>query len=195
MIRKIIVLLGINFILSIIIISCDYGFCKDVDYYDFSKVEFQIKNTNPIDSADSLVFKIRQLDTHYMSEIFPPLSPLKATYALNCDYGWNGMKIPLTKIEITSDSDFNDSHRAHELLNDLIIVGLRKDENLIHSAYEYIKFDSVSFERLLPREDFLDPEFYIAEHPTLDMSHKLTIKIFKSNRDTIVAESVQIIWK
>jgi hypothetical protein len=33
---------------------------------------------------------------------------IESTYGLNCDYGWNEMKIPLTKIEITSNSYFNE---------------------------------------------------------------------------------------
>lgn len=195
MIRKLIALLGIIFVLFIIGNSCDYGFCKDVDYYDFSKVEFYIRNINPIDNADSLEFKIRQLDTHYMANSCKSMNFIQNTYALNCDYGWNGMKIPLTKIEITSNSDFNSLHLANDLLNDLILVKVLNRDDEYHPVYEYITFDSVEFEKLLPRENFLDPEFFIFEHPTMDLTHRLTVKIFKSNGDSIVAESEQIDWK
>ncbi len=195
MIRKIMILVGIYFIIILVVNSCDYGACKDIDYYDFSKVHIQIKNTNTIKSQDSLIFEIKQLDTRYMAQKRVKFNIIKETYALNCEFGWNGMKIPLSKIEITSSSDFNEEHPANSLLNDLIIVKILEDPNKYHSDYHFEKFDSVEFERLLPREDFLNPDFYIAEHPTLDLAHRLTVKIFKSNGDTIVAESEQIFWE
>lgn len=194
MIRKTLILVGVYVLLIGVINSCDSGFCKDVDYYDFSEVQIQIMNSNTIESSDSLIFTIRQLDTRYMAQNQKKLNLLKTIYALNCDYGWNGMKIPLIRIEITSDSDFNEDYPANSLLNDLVIVKVLYDVNLINSDYEFKKFDSCNFDKLLPREGFLNPDFYIAEHPTIDLTHQLTVKIFKSNGDLIIAESEEIFW-
>jgi hypothetical protein len=193
-IRKILILTGVYILFIVVVNSCDYGICKDVDYYDFSEVKIQIKNSNTIESQDSLIFKINQLDTRYMAQKRIEFNFIKSTYALNCDYGWNGMKIPLTKIEISSNSDFNEDHLANTSLNDLIIVKILEDPNKFHSEYHFEKFNSVEFEKLLPREDFLNPDFYIAEQPTMEFNHRLTVKIFKSNGDIIVAESEGIFW-
>ena len=195
MIRKIFILIGAYILLILIVQSCDYGFCKDVDYYDFSEIQVRIKNLTTIEMSDSLNFEIRQLDTRYMAQNCNKKNLIKTTYALNCDYGWNGMKIPLTKIEITSNSNFNEDHPANSLLNDLVIVKVLEDPNKFHSEYHFEKFDSVGFEKLLPREDFLNPDFYIVEHPTIDLTHRLTVKIFKSNGDIIITESEQIFWE
>ena len=51
------------------------------------------------------------------------------------------------------------------------------------------------FEKLMPREDFLNPDFFIVEHPTIDLTHRLTVKIFKSNGDKIITVSEQIFWE
>lgn len=187
-------LAGIYFILILVVNSCDYGFCKDVDYYDFSEVQIQIKKSNTLESQDSLIFKINQLDTKYMAQKNIEFNIIKSAYALNCDYGWNGMKIPLTKIEITSNSDFNKDHPANSILNDLIIVKILEDPNIFHSEYHFEKFDSVAFEKLLPRVENFNPEFYIVDSPTIDSTHRLKIKIFKSNGETITAESEEIYW-
>ena len=195
MIKKIMILAGIYFILILVVNSCDYGVCKDVDYYDFSEVQIQIKNSNTIESQDSLIFKINQLDTRYMAQKRIEFNIIKSTYALNCDFGWNGMKIPLTKIEITSNSDFNEEHPANTLLNDLIIIKILEEPNKFHSEYHFEKFDSVAFETLLPRIDYLNPDFYIVEHPTIDLTHRLTVKIYKSNGDILITESEQIFWE
>lgn len=193
-IRKILIPIGVYFLLIIIVNSCDYGFCKDVDYYDFSGVQIQIKSSNTIESQDSLIFKINQSGTRYMAQKQIDFNFIKSTYALNCDYGWNGMKIPLTKIEISSNSDFDEDHPANTSLNDLIMVRILEDPNKFHSAYHFEKFDSVGFDKLLAREDFLNPDFYITEQPTMELSHRLTVKIFKSNGDIILAESEEIFW-
>ena len=194
MIRKILILAGVYFILALIVNSCDYGFCKDVEYYDFSEIQIQVENSNTIESQDSLIFKINQLDTRYMAQKLIEFNIIKSTYALNCDYGSNGMKIPLTKIEITSNSDFDEEHPANTLLNDLIIVKILEDPNKFHSEYHFEKFDSVAFEKLLPRVENFNPDFYIVDHPSIDSTHRLKIKVFKSNGETIMAESEEIYW-
>lgn len=56
-----------------------------------------------------------------MAQNYNNPSLIKESYALECDYEWNGMKIPLTKIEITSSADFNEVYPANTLLNDLIL--------------------------------------------------------------------------
>lgn len=193
-IRKILILAGVCFLTIVVVNSCDSGFCKDVDYYDFSEVQIQIRNSNTIALSDSLNFRIIQPDTRYMARKRHGFNLINTCYALNCEYGWNGMKIPLTKIEITSSSDFNEDHPANSLLNDLILVKIKEDPNKFNSDFHFEKFDSVEFEKILPRDDFLNPDFYIAEHPDIDFTHKLTIKIFKSNGDIIVAESEKINW-
>jgi hypothetical protein len=134
MVRKLVILVAAYLILGIN--SCDRGFCKDVDYYDFSKVQIRIKNSKIIGQLDSLNFEINQLDTRYMAINRYQFNLMESAYALPCDYGWKGMKIPLVKIEITSDSDFNEDYPANTLLNDLIIVKLRKDNN--HYPPEYL---------------------------------------------------------
>ncbi|RLD59311.1 MAG: hypothetical protein DRJ05_06610 [Bacteroidetes bacterium] len=194
MIRKIMILAGIYFILILVVNSCDYGFCKDVEYYDFSEVQIQIENSNTIELQDSLIFNINQLDTRYMAQMRSKFNIIKSTYALNCDYGSLGMKIPLTKIEITSNSDFNQEHPANTPLNDLVIVKILEDPNKFNSDYHFEKFDSVEFDKLLPRVENFNPDLYIVEHPTIESTHRLKIKIFKSNGEIIMAESAEIHW-
>jgi len=195
MTKKLLTIILSCFSILLIVQSCDSGYCKDVDFYDFSQVQIYIKKSTSIETNDSLNFEIPQLDTRYMAQNHPKLELINTVYALNCDYGWNGMKIPLTKIEITSNADFNEDHPKNTLLNDLIIAKVVIDDESYNREYEFKMFDKVRFERILPREYTLNPDFYIVEKPSLEQTHQLTIKIFKSNGDIITAKSEEIFWE
>jgi len=115
--------------------------------------------------------------------------------ALSCEEGWAGMKIPLTKIEITSNSDFNDDCPANTLLNDLVIIRISTSDDYYDYSPEYLKLNDIELVKFMNPQNFYMADLFIIQRPTKAKEHKLTVKLFKSNGDTITAQSNIINWK
>jgi len=120
---------------------------------------------------------------------------IQTVSALGCEEGYAGMKIPLTKIEITSDSDFSDDYPANTILNDLVTIVLNTADDYYGSNYEYLKLNNIALDKFMNPQNQYMANLYIAERPTKEKEHKLTIKLFKSNGEIITAASNILVWK
>jgi hypothetical protein len=164
-----------------IITSC-FDQCDKYQYYDFDQIS--IVPINPVVAiADSLTFRI-DTDGKFVASNdlqFNMMSTANAT--IDCDKGWGGLKFPINKIEVTSDSDFNAEFPANTILNEIIMLRKWTTDN------DYILTTVNNIDK---GQDWT--WMFIKERPTLSKSHKLTIKLFKSNGDIITGTSDLIEW-
>lgn len=164
--------------------SCLDKICEDKKYFDFNTMTINVEST-AIRANDSLSFHIRAMDGCYLGFNMPKFNLISSAYAFNCDEGWGGLKYPLTKIEITSDSDFNNNHPANSILNGLISVDAWIEES---REIKNMKLDEVSI------TDNFESQMYISEIPTISKEHILTIKLYKSDGKVIESKTDKIIW-
>ncbi len=177
-----------------IIQSCDLHYCENVDYYDFTNI--RINEINPIiELNDSLDFRIEAFNLGWMAQNQSKFKLIQTVSALGCKEGYAGMKSPLTKIEITSDADFNDDYPANTLLNDLVIIFLNTADDYYGHKYEYLNLNSIDLVKFLNPQNQYMANLVIVERPTKEKDHKLTIKLFKSNGDIVTAVSNRFVWK
>ena len=193
MIKKgIILIIGYYFIG--IIQSCDLHYCEDVDFYDFSKIEL-VEVNSEIELNDTLNIWVHAHNLDWMAQNQFKFDMIQTISALGCESGWAGMKFPLTKIEITSNSDFNDDYPANTLLNELITINLCTAEDYYDCNIEYLKLNNIDLVKFMNPQNQYMADLFIVERPTKEKEHKLTIKLFKSNGDIILAESNKLIWE
>ena len=167
-----------------ILASCLDKICEDKKYFDFNTMIINIESTTILQS-DSLSFHIRTPDGYYLGFNMPKFSLISSAYAFDCDEGWGGLKYPLTKIEITSDSDFNDNLPANFVLNGLISIDAWIEET---REVKNMKLDDVII------TDNFQSQMYISERPTISKEHILTIKLYKSDGKVIESKTDKIIW-
>lgn len=177
-----------------VIQSCDLNYCKDVDYYDFSSMSI-IEQDSVVEIEDSLNIRIQASNLDWMAQNHSNFSIIPNSYALSCEYGWAGMKSPLTKIEITSDADFNKDYPAHTLLNDLITIDLCIAEDYYGYDRKYLKLNEIDLMKFMNPQNQYMANIFVVERPTKSLEHKLSIKLFKLNGDIISAETNSIVWK
>lgn len=170
--------------------SCDRNLCKDIlDYYDFSEIHWDVEeSTLNILETDTLNFTLKT-EIEYLAHQHS-FNLFSSAYALSClEHGNQGMKFPMTKIEITSNSDFDENHPAGAVLNDIIYiiktvgepVTKLMDEFAFESIFTSVQGDRTSF--LLPTQ------------PDVASEHVFTMKVYKSNGDIVSSESEIIIWE
>jgi len=193
MIKKGIILI-IGYYLIAIIQSCDLHYCEDVDFYDFSNIEI-VKVNSVIELNDTLNIQIQANNLNWMAQNQLKFNIIQTVSALACEAGWAGMKFPLTKIEITSNSDFNDDYPANTLLNELVTINLCTAEDYYECNNEYLKLNNIDLVKFMNPQNYYMADLFIVERPTKEKEHKLTIKLFKLNGDTIIAETNILIWK
>ncbi|MEN8249384.1 MAG: hypothetical protein ABFS32_10670 [Bacteroidota bacterium] len=181
--KKTLTVLAIFGALSILS-SCLDKICEDKKYFDFNTMNIYIESTEIL-LNDSLSFHIRATDGYYLGFNMSNFSLFSSTYAFDCDEGWGGLKYPLTKIEITSDSDFNDNYPANSLLNGLVSIDAWIEET---REIKNMKLDNVSI------SDNFESQMYISERPTISNEHTLTIKLYKSDGKVIESKTDKIIW-
>lgn len=174
--------------------SCDLHYCEDVDFYDFMKIEINEINPN-IELYDTLNIRIQAYDLDWMAQNQFKFDMIQTVSALACESGWAGMKFPLTKIEITSDCDFNDDYPSNTLLNELVTINLCTAEDYYECNNEYLKLNNIDLVKFMNPQNHYMADLFIVERPTKEKEHKLTIKLFKSNGDTIIAESNMLMWE
>lgn len=167
-----------------IISSCLDKICEDKKYFDFNKMKVNVASTEIL-SSDSLSFHIRATDGYYLGFNMPKFSLITSAYAFDCDEGWGGLKYPLTKIEITSDSDFSESYPANSILNELVSINAWIEET---KEIKNAKLDSVII------TDNFESQMYISKRPTISKEHILTIKLYKSDGKVIESKTDKITW-
>ena len=134
---------------------------------------------------DSLSFHIDPTDGYFLGLNMPKFNFISSGYALDCDEGWGGLKYPLTKIEIISDSDFNENYPANTILNGLVTIDAWIEES---REVKNMRFDDANIS-----DNFMS-HMYISQRPTISNEHILTIKLYKSGGKVIEAKTDQLIW-
>jgi len=165
--------------------SCFEKRCSNFQYYDFNIAHVDLRN-KIVTLSDSLVFQILIDDTKFMgfnqsnSILIPTASAM-----MDCDKGWDGMKYPITKIEITSCSDFSTDYPAGSLLNDIVTAYTWLEGN----SYQYIPLNDLELSKRF------QSRMHISPRPSLSQDHVLTFRLHKSNGEVISFESENIHWQ
>jgi|SRR5690554_4049460 len=178
-------ILVVFFTLNLVsLISC-FEHCKDYEFYDYKNIKVVVQNPFVMVN-DSLSFGINYVDTEYLSNTNMNFNFGNNLYAaIDCDKGYGGDKYPLTRIKITSDSNFNDNFPANSELNEIISIrGINSDGNYV--------LGKVS--------DFIPSEInlgymFLSIRPENNENQKITIEIEKSNGEILSATSEQISWE
>ncbi len=191
--RKVIILLIGYYILGLIQ-SCDLHYCEDVDYYDFNNISITVLDSI-IETNDSLHFILQASDVNWLAQCQGNFSIFQNSYALGCNGGWAGMKIPLTKIEVTSNADFSDDYPANTILNDLITIDLCTADEYYDCDRKRLNLKDIHLKNFMNPQNLYMAKLFITERPTEAKEHKFTFKLYKSDGSIITSESKKIVWK
>ncbi len=191
--RKLTILLIGYYILGLIQ-SCDLHYCEDVDYYDFNNMSITVVDSI-INTEDSLHLILRASDLNWSAQFQDNFSIFQNSYALGCKEGWAGMKIPLTKIEITSNADFSDDYPANAILNDLITIDLCTADEYYDCDRKCLNLNDIDLKNFMNPQNLYQANLFIIERPTEAKEHKFTFKLYKSDGSIITSESEKIVWK
>ncbi|MEM7511092.1 MAG: hypothetical protein AAF388_09185 [Bacteroidota bacterium] len=181
--RKSILLLLTVFILSLI----DACICRDSKYLDFDEITI-IVDEPAISQGDSLVLFLEPLDVRYVGQASPAFSLFSSTYAaIDCDYGWGGLKFPLSSVSIRSNQDFNANFPAGTELNELFFL----------DTYIY---EAPGDERIKPLaevdlDNLISSELILREFPTAAKEHIFRIELIREKGDTLTAFSPKVTWE
>ena len=181
MTKQIAIILGL--LITIEIVTSCFDHCDRYKYFDFDSIS--ITPMNPIVAVDdSLTLRIDKPDGRFIAARIRLNMITTAYAAVDCDKGWGGFKFPISKIKVTSDSDYSDNLPANSILNEIVIIRKWKtgNEYELTNLYDIDGGDSWSW-------------MYISERPTLSKLHRFTIKLYKSNGDIIIGTSDQIQWE
>jgi len=189
------IILLIGYFVLVIIQACDRNFsCEGGEFFDFTGVTLTAKNSN-IEAGDSLHLEINSQNLYFMAENHCNFQLISNSYALSCDDGWAGAKFPFTKIEITSDFNFNENYPANSLLNDIVIVDLCTDDDAYPCYNELLNLSEIDLKFFMSKRNGYFANIYIKERPTSGAEHKFRIKLYKENGDVLTAESGNVIWE
>ncbi len=163
------------------LLSC-FNKCRSFRYFDYNGIRINVHNAI-VDKGDSLLLGINYEGARFLSEMNFDFGNLLHAQ-IDCDKGSGGDKYPLTRIKITSNSDFNAEFPANSSLNELVSVYGRNLKG------EYV-FGKVN--------DFLPSEInsgylYMSQRPDIINTHKFTIEIERSDGQIMSATSEQILW-
>lgn len=159
--------------------------CRSVKYYDFSGMTVQVSSPT-LAPTDTLRITLSAVDIQYMAYNLPKLGFDEAN-ALSCDDGWGGMKYPFNAFEITSTAHFNEAYPANEDLSALFQIR----RFIGNGQFDLIPLQDANFSEIRT----LDMELILPISPTLDKSHRFTIKMVKSNQEEIVVETDVVSWQ
>ena len=177
-VKVIIILIGIFTIQFIS--SC----CKGFEYYDFTTMD-AVLLTDTVGQDSSFEIELSAKDLFYLSTDFLDLG-FVSTLATSCNKGYNGMKFPFEKIEITSNADFNDEYKVNSNLFELFEIKQYKTLGQV----EYVKLSDVILEEIFG--DFI--ELRLSQRPMASLKYNFTFKFTKSNKEEIIVETGEITW-
>ena len=98
---------GLAILIGIFLIQFISSCCKNVKYYDFSEMTYEVSNTI-IEQDDILSIELLAIDLEFVASNLNKFA-FSNVIAFDCDDGWGGMKHPIERIEIRSNTDFNDA--------------------------------------------------------------------------------------
>ncbi len=177
------------FVIWISAISCILmyeGCCgrPDFPYQEITNIDLYLTK-NQLHNSDSL--KIQIIPTQFKYHAFKT-GLISSAFAWECESdGYLGIKVKFTKIEITSNQDFDDKHSAGAALNDLFFIKSSYEKN-VNPLNNGASVDSLV--RFLVRGDFLITD----KKPSINLTHQLTIRIQNEN-NTHVSSTVNVSWQ
>ncbi|MEM8902020.1 MAG: hypothetical protein AAGC85_28185 [Bacteroidota bacterium] len=181
--RKSILLLLTVFVISLI----NACICQDSKYLDFDGITIVVDE--PIVSqGDSLILFLEPLDARFIGQTGPVFSLFSSAYAaIDCDYGWGGLKFPISSVSISSDQDFHTDYPAGTELNELFFL----------DTYIY---EAPGDERIKPLaqvdlDNLISSELILREFPTAAKEHIFRIDLIREKGDTLTAYSPTINWE
>jgi hypothetical protein len=156
--------------------------CKDHKYFDFDEMTVSLSSSE-IEIQDSLVIELIPVNLEFMGFNLSDIG-FNSALAFDCDQGWGGMKFPFEKIEITSNEDFDAGHLKGELLNDLFKIR-------VFTGNGKFEIEPLTAQTELSKGDI---KLILSERPQNSQEHIITIKLVKSNSDTIEVQSDKVSW-
>jgi len=156
----------------------------DFPYREITRMDLFTKKAQ-LGALDTLKLQLIPVDYKYYAS---SARLIQSAYAWICESdGYRGHKFKYTQIEIFSDKDFDSTHPAGSLLNDLFLVK-PPNENLFKPVQGNIPSDSLIMD-LVQGGDLITEK-----RPSTYLAHNLTISIRNEN-DTKVSSSISINWK
>lgn len=186
--RKKIIYLAIIYVLVLIIEGCT---CPEVlPYFDFKLVDYTYPSGMEIQAQDTFQLFIYKVPIYLSSTSGLGFHSIALATSCKSD-GHRGLKYPVLKYEIISDADWDDKHPAGVSLNDVAWFGgthLRGKSNpkVIFSDYPTSEYYEMS--------ETQESMILVFPKPLLNKKHNFTLKITKSNGQTVQASTEQIEW-
>ena len=181
--RKSILLLLTVFIISLI----DACICRDSKYLDFDEITIVVDDP-AISQGDSLILFLEPLDVRFVGQASPAFSLFSFTYAaIDCDYGWGGLKFPLSSVSIRSNQDFNANFPAGTELNELFFLDTY--------IYEFPGDERIKPLAEVDLDNLISSELILREFPTAAKEHIFRIDIIREKGDTLTAFSPKVTWE
>ncbi|MEM8898891.1 MAG: hypothetical protein AAGC85_12330 [Bacteroidota bacterium] len=181
--RKSLLLLLTVFILSLI----DACICRDSKYLDFDEITIVVDEP-AISQGDSLVLFLEPLGVKYVGQASPAFSLFSSAYAaIDCDYGWGGLKFPLSSVRISSDQDFHADYPSGTELNELFFLDTY--------VYEAPGEDRIKPLAEVDLQSLISSELILREFPTASKEHIFRIDLLREKGDTLTAFSPKLSWE
>ncbi|MEL7120083.1 MAG: hypothetical protein AAFO07_11600 [Bacteroidota bacterium] len=171
-----------------IILQLLFSCCRSVQYYDYSQMEV-ITPDEQISITEELLIELKPLDLRFIGYKTGQFG-FSFSMAINCDEGWNGMKFPITSIEVISNANFDSIHQAGDSMNDYFLF----KRFLSSDQFEYISIEDLLTDA--PEGVNVDHvDLILQKRPNLARTHQFTITLTKSNGTTISLETNPISWE
>ena len=181
--RKSVSLLLTGFFLSLIS-AC---ICSNTKYLDFDEITIVV-NEPTVSQGDSLVLFLEPQDVRYIGQAFPSFSLFSSAYAaIDCEYGWGGLKFPVASVSISSDQDFLADYPAGEELNELFFL-----DTYVYEAPGAERFKPLAEVDL---QSLISSELILREFPTASQEHLFRIDLIREKGDTLTAYSPTVSWE
>jgi len=93
--------------------------CEYLPYYTFDSIQVESVNAQPISAQDSLMLRISPQNIRYVAQ---QNAMVTGAYAWECSQGDLGMKSSIADFKIITLQDYDDTHFAGDLLNDIFRI-------------------------------------------------------------------------
>ncbi len=175
---------AVSLICILFIIQLLASCCDEKEYYDFTEMT-AVVSENQIAENENLTIELRAGELEFLSCNFASFGFTEAL-ATSCENGTKGMKYPFTEITVTSDADFTEDYPAASDLRPLFLVNRYTAEG----EYQFVGLDQVDLAEISSNVMSL----YLSQSPAIDLQHSFSIKLTKSNGDTIDLTTEPVNW-
>ena len=174
-------------VVSLGLLGLSNCFCDPVPpYVDFSEIEVHTLDSE-LGHGDSLIFYVEPKEPLFISQRISQAISFPQAFATSCPHpGDQGMKFPVESMIITSNQDFDSTHKAGQNLNDLFLIGTYTDWAPVNDSL--LNSNIVNF-------GWYEVQLLLTHSPSLGADHTFRIELSKSNQEIIVGSSEKITWK